>query len=246
MLADRIHNNVLSELAKSDRKVFQQLMQDLDPHPLQRGAVLGSVRTQQRVRLLHRLRRRLARRADEERQLRGGRAGRPRGRRRHRRRARRAPAALRADRAAARPRLSRAQGADPRAHHVVQLAARAVDELFAAGDAPARAIGGLQPLPHVGATAGALAPAHRRARRDHPLRADPRAPRADGRRAAIGGQPGRVDAARQGHHRLPPRRPHDPQPGAPAQGGLRVLRRRVAGGGPAGAAAAPSRAARKR
>src|SRR5207237_48302 len=35
---------VLSELAKSDRKVFQQLMQELDPHPLQRGAVLGSVR----------------------------------------------------------------------------------------------------------------------------------------------------------------------------------------------------------
>jgi len=45
VLADRIHNNVLSELAKTDRKVFQQLMQDLDPHPLQRGAVLGSVRT---------------------------------------------------------------------------------------------------------------------------------------------------------------------------------------------------------
>jgi CRP-like cAMP-binding protein len=44
MIADRIQNSVLSELAKSDRKVFLQLMQDLDPHPLQRGAVLGSVR----------------------------------------------------------------------------------------------------------------------------------------------------------------------------------------------------------
>jgi CRP-like cAMP-binding protein len=44
VLADRIHNSVLSELARMDRKVFQQLMQDLDPHPLQRGALLGSVR----------------------------------------------------------------------------------------------------------------------------------------------------------------------------------------------------------
>ena len=44
MIADRIQNSVLSELAKCDRKVFQQLMQELDPHPLQRGAVLGSVR----------------------------------------------------------------------------------------------------------------------------------------------------------------------------------------------------------
>jgi CRP-like cAMP-binding protein len=41
---DRIRNMVLSELAKSDRKVFQQLMEDLDPHPLQRGAVLGAAR----------------------------------------------------------------------------------------------------------------------------------------------------------------------------------------------------------
>ena len=44
LLADRIHNSVLSELAKVDRKVFQQLMQELDPHRLQRGALLGSVR----------------------------------------------------------------------------------------------------------------------------------------------------------------------------------------------------------
>jgi len=44
VIADRIQNSVLSELAKCDRKVFQQLMQELDPHPLQRGAVLGSVR----------------------------------------------------------------------------------------------------------------------------------------------------------------------------------------------------------
>jgi CRP-like cAMP-binding protein len=43
--ADRIHNIVLSELARTDRKVFQQLMQELDPHPMQRGATLGSART---------------------------------------------------------------------------------------------------------------------------------------------------------------------------------------------------------
>jgi CRP-like cAMP-binding protein len=42
---DRIHNSILIELAKTDRKVFQQLMQDLDPHPMQRGAMLGSART---------------------------------------------------------------------------------------------------------------------------------------------------------------------------------------------------------
>jgi CRP-like cAMP-binding protein len=41
---DRIHNTVLVELAKSDRRVFQELMEALDPHPLMRGAVLGSVR----------------------------------------------------------------------------------------------------------------------------------------------------------------------------------------------------------
>jgi len=44
VLAERIQNSVLADLAKSDRKVFQQLMQDLDPHPLQRGAILGSLR----------------------------------------------------------------------------------------------------------------------------------------------------------------------------------------------------------
>ena len=46
MLADRIHNSVLAELARVDRKVFQQLMQELDPYPLQRGGVLGTVRAQ--------------------------------------------------------------------------------------------------------------------------------------------------------------------------------------------------------
>jgi CRP-like cAMP-binding protein len=46
VLADRIHNSVLAELARIDRKVFQQLMQDLDPYPLQRGGVLGTVRAQ--------------------------------------------------------------------------------------------------------------------------------------------------------------------------------------------------------
>jgi CRP-like cAMP-binding protein len=41
---DRIHNTILSELARKDRKVFQQLMEDLDPHPMQRGAILGAAR----------------------------------------------------------------------------------------------------------------------------------------------------------------------------------------------------------
>jgi len=41
---DRIRNMVLSELARTDRKVFQQLMEDLEPHPLQRGDVLGAAR----------------------------------------------------------------------------------------------------------------------------------------------------------------------------------------------------------
>jgi len=41
---DRIRNMVLSELARTDRKVFQQLMEDLDPHPMQRGDVLGAAR----------------------------------------------------------------------------------------------------------------------------------------------------------------------------------------------------------
>jgi CRP-like cAMP-binding protein len=41
---DRIHNTVLLELAKTDRRIFQQLMEELDPHPMMRGAVLGSAR----------------------------------------------------------------------------------------------------------------------------------------------------------------------------------------------------------
>jgi CRP-like cAMP-binding protein len=41
---DRIRNTLLVELSKTDRRVFQQLMDALDPHPMQRGAVLGSVR----------------------------------------------------------------------------------------------------------------------------------------------------------------------------------------------------------
>ncbi len=44
MTPERIRNTVLGDLAKIDRKVFVQLMADLDPHPMQRGAVLGSAR----------------------------------------------------------------------------------------------------------------------------------------------------------------------------------------------------------
>lgn len=35
-------NLVLRELAKSERKVFEELSKDLEPHPLQRGSVLGT------------------------------------------------------------------------------------------------------------------------------------------------------------------------------------------------------------
>ncbi len=45
MTSDRIHNSLLLELARADRKVFQQLMQELDPHPLQRGVIIGSARS---------------------------------------------------------------------------------------------------------------------------------------------------------------------------------------------------------
>ena len=90
------------------------------------------------------------------------------------RRARHAAAAVRPGGAAAGPRLSRAEAADPRAHPVVQRPARAPDGLLAAGDAPARAVGVVQPFSHLGAAAGAVAAAHRRARRHQPLRADAR------------------------------------------------------------------------
>jgi CRP-like cAMP-binding protein len=45
VVGDRIRNTVLSELAKSDRRVFQQLFAELEPHPMQRGSVLGLARS---------------------------------------------------------------------------------------------------------------------------------------------------------------------------------------------------------
>jgi CRP-like cAMP-binding protein len=44
VVGDRIHNTILGELAKADRRAFQQLFAELEPHPMQRGAVLGSAR----------------------------------------------------------------------------------------------------------------------------------------------------------------------------------------------------------
>ena len=44
MVGDRIHNTVLGELAKSDRRAYQQLFTELEPHPMQRGTVLGVAR----------------------------------------------------------------------------------------------------------------------------------------------------------------------------------------------------------
>lgn len=45
MLPERIQNLVLGKLAAADRKVFLELTDELEPHPLQRGAVLGTART---------------------------------------------------------------------------------------------------------------------------------------------------------------------------------------------------------
>jgi len=42
VVAGRTGNHVLRELARADRTVFDQLVTDLEAHPLQRGAVLGT------------------------------------------------------------------------------------------------------------------------------------------------------------------------------------------------------------
>jgi CRP-like cAMP-binding protein len=44
VVGDRIHNTVLGDLAKTDRRAFQQLLAELEPQPLQRGTVLGLAR----------------------------------------------------------------------------------------------------------------------------------------------------------------------------------------------------------
>lgn len=44
MALERTRNAVLRELAESDGTVFTKLMKDLEPHPLQRGVVLGAPR----------------------------------------------------------------------------------------------------------------------------------------------------------------------------------------------------------
>lgn len=44
MLSERTENHVLRELARSDRRVFTRLAQELEPYPLQPGTVLGAPR----------------------------------------------------------------------------------------------------------------------------------------------------------------------------------------------------------
>ena len=44
MVPERTGNHVLRELARSERSVFDELAKDLEPHPLQRGSVLGTPR----------------------------------------------------------------------------------------------------------------------------------------------------------------------------------------------------------
>jgi len=44
VLADRIQNDVLRKLADSDNEVYRRLVDDLEPHPLQRGLALSPSR----------------------------------------------------------------------------------------------------------------------------------------------------------------------------------------------------------
>src|SRR5512145_1198712 len=44
VISERARNLVLQELARADRAVFGRLVSDLEPHPLQRGAILGAPR----------------------------------------------------------------------------------------------------------------------------------------------------------------------------------------------------------
>ena len=44
MSSERTRNDLLRKLAQSDHGVFAQLMRDLEPHPLQRGDLLGTPR----------------------------------------------------------------------------------------------------------------------------------------------------------------------------------------------------------
>lgn len=45
MVAERIRNHVLRDLARADRGVFTRLLSELEPHPLQSGTHLGVPRT---------------------------------------------------------------------------------------------------------------------------------------------------------------------------------------------------------
>src|SRR6476469_4001518 len=44
LVPERTRNQILSQLAVSDPDVFGRLMQQLEPHPLQRGVLLGNAR----------------------------------------------------------------------------------------------------------------------------------------------------------------------------------------------------------
>ena len=242
MLADRIHNSVLAELARVDRKVFQQLMQELDPHPLQRGAVLGTVRLQSEyayfidsgvVSLVA-----------------------------HTNNGSSVEVALVGREGVAG--IADALGAHPLPYTlVVQLPGLAYrapkalirDHIMSCSTLHELLMNYSQRVMHQLAQSAVCNRFHTSVQRlarwllltaeraeTTRFRADARDPGADGRGAAIGGQPGGVGAARQGRHRLPPRRAHHPQHGPPPEGGLRVLRRGVAGaarGGDAVDVAAP-------
>ena len=43
-MSERTRNDVLRELAQTDQEAFAQLMRDLEPHPMQRGDLLGTPR----------------------------------------------------------------------------------------------------------------------------------------------------------------------------------------------------------
>ena len=169
-------------------RVFNKLVQELEPFPLQSGTMLGHPRAVTDfwyfiesgiVSLVATTRNGSSVEVALDR---------PRGGGRNCRRARQPAAPVRLGGPASGAGLSRAEAGHPRAHLLVQRVARAADGLLAARDAPARAVGAVQPLPHLGAAPRALAAAHGGEGGHQPVRADARVRGADGRRAAAGRQ----------------------------------------------------------
>jgi CRP-like cAMP-binding protein len=44
LVTDRVHNRVLRKLAEVDAEVYQELVREMDPHPMHRGTTLGQPR----------------------------------------------------------------------------------------------------------------------------------------------------------------------------------------------------------